>query len=289
MERRDYFLTHAGLKFHVTEWGCRNGRPILMLHGIRGYAETFAGIAAALQPEYRVIAYDQRGRGQSDWDPEAQYFTDVYVADLEAIADQLSLAHFDLLGHSMGGINAIAFAARHPQRVDRLIIEDAGPGAFEHSEGARRICRELLATPSYFPTWEAASEYMRLLRPTVGEQARQQRLKAMLKRAPDGGHTWKYDHTGIARTRLNPDPKRSVDLEELASLITCPTLVVRGGRSDYLHSDMVAKMQNLNARFHAVVIADAGHYVHDDQPQLFAAEVVKFLSCNHELPARECD
>lgn len=46
MQRRDYRLAHAGLDFHVTEWGSPQGLPVVMLHGIRGYAETFAGIAA---------------------------------------------------------------------------------------------------------------------------------------------------------------------------------------------------------------------------------------------------
>ena len=63
MDRRDYFLSASGLRLHVTEWGPQTGKPILMLHGIRGYAETFSGIAAALQPGYRVVALDQRGEG----------------------------------------------------------------------------------------------------------------------------------------------------------------------------------------------------------------------------------
>lgn len=277
MQRRDYRLAHAGLDFHVTEWGSPQGLPIVMLHGIRGYAETFAGIAAALQPEYRVIAFDQRGRGQTSWDPDCDYYTDTYVDDLAAVADQLALARFDLLGHSMGGINAIVYAARHPERVGRLVIEDAGPGAFEDSDGARRIRRELAETPAGFASWDAASAFMRALRPSVSEQARQQRLESMLKPAPEGGYTWRYDHAGIARTRLHPDPARVVDLAAYVARIGCPTLLLRGGRSDYLQPAMVERMRALNPRIEAVEIADAGHYIHDDQPAVFARQVCRFL------------
>jgi pimeloyl-ACP methyl ester carboxylesterase len=251
--------------------------PVLMLHGIRGYGETFAGVAQALQPERRVIAFDQRGRGRSDWDPQRRYHTEAYVADLAAVADQLGLEHFELLGHSMGGISAIVFASRHPQRVRRLVVEDAGPGAFEHSPGAARIVRELAQTPPGFDDWEAASAYMRALRPSVTEAARQQRLREMLRPRQGGGHTWQYDLAGIAATRLNPDPARVVDLAPHVRALACPTLVVRGGRSDYLQPAMAQAMADANPHVRWVEIADAGHYVHDDQPEAFHRVVRSFL------------
>ncbi|MFS2034063.1 alpha/beta fold hydrolase [Polaromonas sp. CT11-55] len=277
MERRDCTLVLSGLNLHVTEWGNAQARPVVMLHGIRGYAETFAGVAAALQPDFRVVAFDQRGRGESDWDPAHNYYTDAYVADLEALAQALGLAHFDLLGHSMGGINAIVYAARYPQKVRRLVIEDAGPGAFEASDGATRIRKELATTPDRFASWEAATGFMRALRPTVTEEARQQRLQNMLKPLPQGGFTWRYDHAGIVATRLNPDPTRVVDLEPSIRAIACETLVLRGGRSDYLQPAMVARMRELNPRITDITIPDAGHYVHDDQPALFERAVADFL------------
>lgn len=278
MERRDRTLAlSGGLNFHLTEWGGEAAWPIVMLHGIRGFAETFAGVAAALQPDFRVIAFDQRGRGQSDWDPAHNYYTDAYVADLQAVVRALNLQRFDLLGHSMGGINAIVYAACHPQQVRRMVIEDAGPGAFEASDGATRIRQELATTPERFDTWEAAADFMRALRPSVTEEARQQRLQSMLKPLPEGGFTWRYDHAGIVATRLNPDPSRVVDLATHVQAIACETLVVRGGRSDYLQPEMAQRMRALNPRIATVEIPDAGHYIHDDQPALFAQAITAFL------------
>jgi len=286
MERRDHTLSINGLSFHIVEWGLRDAWPVVMLHGIRGYAETFAGIAAALQPGVRVVAFDQRGRGSTDWDPGRNYYTDTYVSDIEAVVNTLDLPRFDLLGHSMGGINAIAYATRQPQRVRRLVIEDAGPGAFESSDGARRIREELTTTPERFDSWEAASEFMRALRPSVTEHARQQRLHNMLKPLPGGGFTWRYDHAGIAATRLDPDPARAVHLIAGIRAIGCETLVLRGGRSDYLQPEMVAQMRALNPRIAAIEIPDAGHYIHDDQPVLFARAVTEFLK-REEVAVKE--
>lgn len=266
MERRDYRLAHAGLGFHVTEWGSPQGLPIVMLHGIRGYAETFSGIAASLQPDYRVIAFDQRGRGQTDWDPACNYYTDTYVEDLAAVADKLSLARFVLLGHSMGGINAIVYAACNPRRVSRLIIEDAGPGAFEDSDGARRIRRELAETPAGFPSWEAASAFMRALRPSVSEEARQQRLNSMLKPAPEGGFTWRYDHVASPeRAAARPGPHGGPGRYVAAS----PAHSVGARRPLRLPAAGHGQTHTRSQSSHpAIEIADAGHYVHDDQPSV---------------------
>lgn len=278
MAHRSYTLRgSSGLSLRVAEWGPEGALPIVMLHGIRGYAQTFAGLARALVPHFRTIAYDQRGRGDSDWDPERQYYTAAYVHDLEAVVGQLRLSSFDLLGHSMGGIAGLVYAAANPRRVRRLVIEDAGPGAFEDSAGATRIRQELLSTPSSFESWEAAVAFMRQFRPTVTEAARQERLRNMLKQADDGTWTWRYDHAGIAQARLNPDPARIVDLWPCVEAVACPTLVLRGARSDYLGRETAEAMSSRNANFQWHEVAEAGHYVHDDQPEIFAGRVASFL------------
>jgi esterase len=277
LARKDYPLVVNGLRLFVTEWGDPKAKPIIMLHGIRGYAQTFAGVAGALQSEYRVIAYDQRGRGRSDWDPSLDYYTDTYVADLEAVRTALGLEAFALLGHSMGGTNALVYASTYPSRVTRMVIEDAGPGAFEDSDGARRIRRELATTPSLFADWDSAAAFMRALRPTVTEAARQERLHSMLRRLENGSFTWRYDHAGIASTRLNPDVSRMPDLVAAVRGVQCPTLLLRGGRSDYLQAGVAKQMCLLNPLLSWKEIADAGHYVHDDQPDVFCREVRQFL------------
>lgn len=277
MERRDFFWESDGLRLHGVEWGPAHGDPVIMLHGIRGYAQTFEGLAQALQPTMRVISYDQRGRGESDWDPKRNYYTDAYVSDLVSLTEHLGLKTFALLGHSMGGINAIVYASQHPGRVSRLLIEDAGPGAFEGSPGAVRIQHELAHTPARFDSWDDATAFMRALRPSVTEAARQQRLRNMLKQDARGGYTWQYDHAGIAATRLSPDPTRVVNLALHVQALTCPTLVLRGGRSDYLQPGMAQAMCDANPQVRWAQVEDAGHYIHDDQPDAVAALAREFF------------
>jgi pimeloyl-ACP methyl ester carboxylesterase len=257
-----------------------------MLHGIRGYAETFARLGQLLNPRFRTIAYDQRGRGESDWDPELQYYTDTYVRDLEAIVRQLRLARFDLLGHSMGGITAFVYAAANPHCVRRLIVEDAGPGASEDSAGATRIRQGLISTPASFRSWQAAVEFMRQLRPTVTEFARQKRLRDMLKQSDNGTWTWRHDHAGIAQIRLKPDPSRVVDLWPHVEAIACPTLILRGGRSDYLRRDTAEEMSRRNPNLHWREVTEAGHYVHDDQPEIVARWISSFLMESNRMRSR---
>ena len=278
MEPRSYKVQGSdGLLLRVLEWGEPAAPPVLMLHGLRGYAKTFASIAKALLPHFRTIAYDQRGRGESDWDFFRQYYNEAYVRDIDAVAVSLGLESFDLLGHSMGGIAAYVYAATNPNRVRRLVVEDAGPGASADSEGSARIRNELLSAPTSFESWDAAVQFMRELRPTVTEAARLDRLRNMLKQHRDGTCTWQYDHAGIAEARLNPDPSRQVDLWPHVDALRCPTLVLSGARSDYLKKETAEAMTVRNPNIHWREVAGAGHYVHDDRPEVFERYVSAFL------------
>ncbi len=270
--------TRDGLSLRVLEWGPPTAPPVVMLHGIRGYARTFASLATALLPRHRTIAYDQRGRGGSDWDPARQYYNDTYVRDIEDVVDHLGLGSFDLLGHSMGGIAAYVYAATHPDRVRRLVIEDAGPGAAQDSAGSVRIRQELLSAPRSFESWDAAVAFMRKLRPSVTEAARLDRLRNMLKQRPDGTWTWQYDHDGIAEARLDPDPSRIVDLWPHVEAIRSPTLLLRGGRSDYFKRETAEAVAARNPVVRWQEVPDAGHYIHDDQPATVERLVSSFLS-----------
>lgn len=275
--RESRVRTRDGLSLRVLEWGSSNAAPVVMLHGIRGYARTFESLAQALHPGRRTIAWDQRGRGASDWDPAGNYYNDTYVQDIEDVVDHLRLNHFDLLGHSMGGIAAYVYAAKHPERIRRLIIEDAGPGASEDSAGSLRIRQEFASAPLSFASWDAAVEFMRKLRPTVTEEARLDRLRNMLKQQPDGKWSWQYDHQGIAKARLSPDPLRTVDLWPHIEALRAPTLVIRGGRSDYLKRDTAQAIAARNSLVRWEEVADAGHYIHDDQPEVVSRLVSAFL------------
>lgn len=285
-ERESFVTGSGGLKLRVREWGDPAGRPIVLLHGLRGFSGTFRGLAAALGGEWRLISLDQRGRGESEWDPDRNYYTDAYLADLEALVDQLALGRFVLLGHSMGGTTSYVYAARNPERLDAVIIEDIAPGSSISGAGADRIKAEMAALPVRFADWEEARRYWRQARPTVSEAALEERLAESLRETPEGDVSWRYDAAGISATRLDPDPARVVDLWPAVEAITVPSFVIRGGRSDFCRLDTVLEMERRNPRFAHATIETASHYVHDDAPALFNALVQGFLAGIRSSAAR---
>lgn len=277
-EREDFFKTRDGLSLRVREWGNPDGDPMVLLHGLRGYSGTWRGLAQALGPGRRLIAIDQRGRGDSDWDLDCNYYTDAYLADLEQLVDHLRLRRFTLLGHSMGGTTAYVYAARHPDRLDALIIEDIAPGSSASGAGADRIKAEMAALPANFANWGEARAYWRRARPSVGEEALEQRLAESLRETPDGRVGWRYDAAGISRTRLDPDPARVVDLWPIVESVRVPAFVIRGGKSDFCRLDTVLEMERRNPRFTHATVPAASHYVHDDAADVFHALVQGWLA-----------
>jgi pimeloyl-ACP methyl ester carboxylesterase len=267
-----------GLKILCRLWGSPDAPPLVLLHGLRGFSGTWRALAATLSRRYRLIAPDQRGRGDSDWDPACNYYTDAYLADLEGLVAHFALKRFALLGHSMGGTTAYVYADRHPEKLAALLIEDIAPGSSSFGAGAKRILAEMAALPGGFSSWDAAREYWRARRPTVGADALEQRVAESLRLSADGRITWRYDAQGIARARLNPDPARVVDLWPIVERLSVPTLILRGRSSDFCPAETVAEMCRRNPRVASVEISEAGHYVHDDNPTAFNAQVAEFLS-----------
>lgn len=273
----DFFTTLNGLQAHYVEWGNPQAPAIVLLHGLRSYARTWEPVAAALSDQYRLIALDHRGRGDSDWDPAGEYFTAAYVRDVEQFADGLGLMHFALIGHSMGGTNAIVYAARHPEQVHLAVIEDIGPGSSASTKGAERVKRELTETPREFPTLAEARAYWRSVRPGISEEALQSRMQHTLRQDPGGRWVWKFDLEGIARARLDPDPARQVDLWPHVAALRCPALVLRGAQSDFLPTRTCEEMASRQPLLSWTEIPGAGHYVHDDNLPGYLAAVRSFL------------
>ena len=192
-----------GLRLHYVEWGQPTNPPIVMLHGLRAYGHWFDEFADVAEPKYRLIALDHRGRGETEWAKDGTYTTDAYVADLAALTEQLQLGKFVLMGHSMGGTNAINFTARHPQQVAALIVVDTAPELDQR--GIQRIRGELGQTPKTFASWDEARTFIRRLHFRPSERHIATRLKWMLKEVEPGKITWRLDDA-IFNPRMTPDP-----------------------------------------------------------------------------------
>lgn len=272
MSSSSHFFTSDGLNLHYLKWG--NGKvPVVMLHGLRGFAQTWQDLVDALGNEFTFYALDQRGRGDSDWGPTEDYNADSYVKDLTRFVDHLALDRFVLIGHSLGGQNAVEFARQYPGRVMAMVIEDIGPGSSKQGEGAERIRREMRSTPLSFDSWQAAKDFWTSSRPNLTEQALQARLNYSFREV-DGNVMWKHDQQGIGEARLTIEP---IDLWPAFHAIRCPTLLVKGGNSDFLSSQTVNDIMASSDVVQAVQIEGASHYVHDDQPEKFNEAVVHFI------------
>ena len=276
----DHFVNLKRLKFHYVEWGSESSEPLLLLHGLRSSAETFDQLARSLCGKYRVIAIDQRGRGLTDWDPGRNYYPKEYVEDVVDFVKFLGLKKFHLLGHSMGGGNAILYAGSYPDTVASVVIEDSGPDASTSSEGAKRIREELKNTPIEFQSRLEARKFWRSIRPKSTEISIESRIENSMVVHDDGRVSWRHDQEGIAQSRLSTDLSRMPNLWPYVEAIRCPGLIIRGGNSDFLSRDVQTEMARRNPRLKIIEIENAGHYVHDDQPDRFISAVQNFLSDN---------
>jgi pimeloyl-ACP methyl ester carboxylesterase len=271
---RDRTIVLKGQRFHYTEWGASTAPALVMLHGVTGHARTWDEEAAALASRYRVLALDQRGHGDSDPSPNGDYTVATMSADVTAFADALGLARFSLVGLSMGGRVAIAFAGHAPRRVDRLVIVDIGPEISE--AGLLRVAALMARSPELFPSLEHALAFHRVTNPLYTEAMLRHRVEHGT-RAVDGGLAWKYDR-GLRETVRAGTWRDPIDLWPLWREIRCPILLVRGADSDVLSAEIAKRMldENPNTRF--AEVAGAGHTVPGDQPAVFRALLTAFLS-----------
>jgi pimeloyl-ACP methyl ester carboxylesterase len=99
-----------------------------------------------------------------------------------------------------------------------------------------------------------------------------------MKQSSEGTIVWRHDATGIAQARLNATPGQLVDLWPHVKAVRAPTLLLRGARSDFLSAQTAEEMARRNRNITCRVIADASHYVHDDNFESFQSELDAFLN-----------
>ena len=167
----------------------------------------------------------------------------------------------------------MAYTARYPDRVSRLVIVDIGPVL--DLAGARRIVRQTATTPDEFESFEAALEYTRKQNRYTSDPVLTRRVRYAIKELPDGKVVWRYDPE-IRRQRASERPPK-VDPWPMLQRITCPTLIVRGTESDLLSPSIVDRMLKTIPDSRLVEIERAGHMVFEDNPEEFLAALRDFL------------
>jgi pimeloyl-ACP methyl ester carboxylesterase len=266
---RHRFIGIGDLRLHALEWGMSGSPGLCFLHGGSAHAHWFDAVAPAFADRFHVIALDQRGHGESTWSAAAAYATADFAVDLEGVFDALGWEHAVLVGHSMGGHNAMAFAGWYPTRVRGLVIVDSRPAIPEdrlhtmHARGRRPVRRHLSLA-------EAVARFRLLPRETVADPA----LFAHL------GEAGVAERDGAWVARFDPQcngARRPVDAWSIVQRIVAPTLIARGALSPVLPREMAVRLRAAIADARLVEIPGAYHHLVLDQPDSFAGELDRFL------------
>ena len=259
-----------GLRLHYLDWGNPGAPPIVCVHGYTSSAQAFNALARRLRDRHHVVAPDVRGHGESGWSPSGAYQYEDQVGDLAALVDKLGLARFTLVGTSMGGIIAMAYAGAHPDRLVRLVINDIGPDV---EVGSQRITQMVGSRPDEFATLDDAMAYRRQMSPIVaGRSPEDQRELALgvLRQRPDGRWIWKMDPEYI-RQRVRVGAPQRPALWPALSRATCPTLVVWGSDSDVLSESQARRMVEALPKGELVTVPAVGHAPTLVEPAVVAA------------------
>jgi esterase len=263
---RDRYLTVAGRRLHLLDWGGEGRTPLLLLHGFTGHAHAWDTLSIALQPHFHVFALDQRGHGESD--PADTYHAVAELDDLSGVIEQLGLTSLVLVGLSMGGRNAMYFASKRPDLVQKLVIVDIGP----------EVSRRASAPPTGPPepdTWESIEQAARHLHrgnPYPGIHYYRWVASHSLRQRPDGALVWSW-HPSIKERRVPAD----VDWWAVLRAIPAPALVLRGAESPILDRDVAERMARELPQGRFVEIPRAVHTLHEDNPEAVLAALQEFL------------
>ena len=261
-----------GMNFHYLEWGDSANPKILMLHGNSQQAHSWDFISLSLSDRYHIIALDQRGHGDTDWAPDGDYSLEAQVGDLDGFVKAQGFDRFVLMGHSMGGRNSYVWASQNPGTLKGLVIVDTGPAV--QRQGSERI-RRFKELPDELDSFE---EFAQRVMEYTGRPREQVigALKYSIRERPDGKWTWKYDKVmrDPARSESSWNPEQ---LWECVRGIDCPTLVLRGDRSDLFPEETMQRMQQAIADCETVTISGAGHLVQGDNPADFVVAVQALL------------
>lgn len=266
-------INSAGLNINYLEWGDPSCPAVLLLHGFTSHAHCWDFLADSLCANYRVIALDLPGHGDSEWS-KSGYSVGIFRKALAGFCDQLNLHSFSLLGMSLGGMIGMDFASRYQQQVNKLIIVDAGPKI--PNGGRRDQIVQFFGGRSRFASPADAFAYRRSQENRCVEYMERYLTYYAVKPVQDGSWTWKFD--SLFRNPLLLLLKtRQPDLWECLPDIKCPVLILNGDLSPVLKKDAVEKMVELIPDCKLVTFKDTAHRIHIERPQEFEDEVKTFL------------
>ncbi|KAA2312422.1 alpha/beta fold hydrolase [Pseudooceanicola sediminis] len=244
--------------------GPADATPLVIAHGLFGSGRNWGVIAKRLATARCVIAVDMRNHGASSWEPAHDY--PAMAADLaEVITAEGRTCH--VLGHSMGGKAAMTLALTDPDKIEKLIVADIAPVAYQHSQ------QEFID----------AMRAVDLAAVTRRSDAEEQLAQAGVDKTLQSFFTQSLDVQN-RQWRLNLDvletemPKILGFPQELTGPFNGPTLFLTGAESHYVKPDYRDRIKQLFPAAKFAKIPGAGHWLHAEKPREFEAAVAQFLS-----------
>lgn len=260
-----------GIHLNVEERG--DGPSLLLLHGFLGSAVTWKPVTDDLSRAFRCVMLDLPGHGRSDAPADwARYRTNECVSDIIGVLDYLGLTHVAVLGYSMGGRVALALAAEHTNRISALICDSANPGIDDQTEREARIAgddrlaqmieREGMA--AFVDYWESLPLFKTQERLPVETR---DAIRASRLETPE---------VGAAGSLRGLSQGRQPSLWGKLSELRMPALII-AGQEDAKYREIALHMTTCLPNAQKVIVQEAGHTVHLEQPAAFAGAVLDFL------------
>ncbi|MFC1935683.1 alpha/beta fold hydrolase [Chloroflexota bacterium] len=266
---RDRYFQAGTLTLHYLEWGTETAPPLILLHHISKDAHTWDHFARQMTPDYRVLALDMRGHGDSQWADKGNYTTEHYASDVAALVAHLNLERVIVLGGSTGGRVALVYAAQHPERVAALIMEDVG--AVRPQEIAQGFSDRVAAGDPEFDTVEEWAQHLRGQNQRTPVEFFLHNARYGAKRLPNGKLGLKRD----VAIQLDFVP---MELWNYVEKVQCPFLLVLGSESTIVGQDQQERFRQIVPDIRIVTIQGAGHIIVHDQPGEFERTVRNFLT-----------
>lgn len=284
--RTRYFKAPDGVRLVADELGPVAGPVVILLHGGGQTRHSWSGAMRALAARgYRVINFDARGHGDSDWSATGSYELDDRAEDLRTIV--ATLEHpFALVGASLGGSTSI-HAVAGGMTPAAVVLVDIVPQP--ETLGVDRIVKFMKANPDGFSSLEEAADAVSSYNPERPRPRDASGLMRNLRRRENGRLYWHWDPatTDTDLDRHQKMMQRSAVI--MARRQSLPTLLVHGLKSDVVSHAGVAAFRKLLPSLEVTSVGGAGHMVAGDRNDAFNTAVIEFLT-RHLPPkvALEC-
>jgi lipase len=254
------------MTLHVHEFGPADGRPLVVLHGITGHGGRWRLFAQRQLADFRVLAPDLRGHGDSTRLPP--WTLEQHAADVLDVLDMHGLDRAPLVGHSYGGAIALRVAAVAPERVERLALLDPAIGL------PALDCQDA-AESEFEPEWYADLDEARADQESrwegVPAEAVDLEVPVNFTQAPDG--RWRRRYSSAMAVTGWSELSRPAVLPP-ASL---PTLLVPAAKADFVTPTFVAAMRDRLGDRLTVAEVDSGHMVYLERPEEVGGLLTRFL------------